>query len=137
MNNISINSWKLNDTEIGYFVGNNTKTSENSFRVFIPKILPMIDRGPATVRTTTLNSSCTINSMQCKIPLSSSIKTQNYIEIKRENGTEFARPILKNNAKVKIHFENGNIDSGVITSRLDPSEYDKNVKITGKGGRRK
>ena len=128
MNTITLNTWSLSTEEIGYYVGRgNTETSASSFKVYIPKILPLLRQGTAQVRKELIENSMLLNDSQCSVKGSSYVKTRNYIEIPAADNVNFKRPVFKNGAKIRISFTAGNVDSGKITNTIDSSSFDKKV----------
>ena len=128
MNSITLNTWSLSTEEIGYYVGRgNAETSASSFKVYIPKILPLLRQGTAQVRKEPIETSMILNDSQCGVKGSSYVKTRNYIEIPAADNVNFKRPVFKNGAKIRISFTAGNVDSGKITNTIDSSSFDKKV----------
>lgn len=128
MNSITLGTWNLSTEEIGYYVGkSDARTDGSSFKVYIPKILPMIKRGTAQIHTEPLSVSGIINDIGCKLETNSSVKTRNYLEVTASDNINFKRPVFKNGAKVKIAFVSGNIDNGKLMNTIDSSTFDKKV----------
>ena len=128
MNSITLGTWSLSTEEIGYYVGkSDTRTDSSSFKVYIPKILPMIKRGTAQVHTEPRSTSGIINDRGCKLDPNSSVKTRNYMEVVASDNVNFKRPVFKNGAKVKVSFVSGNVDSGKLMNTIDSSTFDKKV----------
>lgn len=128
MNSITLGTWSLSTEEIGYYVGkSDTRTDSSSFKVYIPKILPMIKRGTAQVHTEPLSTSGIINDRGCKLDPNPSVKTRNYMEVSASDNVNFKRPVFKNGAKVKVSFVSGNVDNGKLMNTIDSSTFDKKV----------
>lgn len=128
MNSITLDKWNLNKEEIGYYVGkSNIASDSKNFNVYIPKILPLIQKGTASIRTEPISTSGIINASACMVSPSSSIKTQNYITVETDDNINFKRPVFKYGCKLRIVFTEKNIDSGRITNTIDSSSFDKKV----------
>lgn len=110
--------WELGTSEIGKAVGNYIYSSK-TFKVYIPRILPLVKFGKAKIKTVSLNKNCFINSAKCKPSVASQIKTVNYITIKAAPLSKFPSKII-HGEKLKINVANHNIDRLTVASKSDP-----------------
>ena len=108
-------SWKLGTTEIGKSCGYNNPSSR-FFRVYVPKILPLIQFGTPTTKSVGLNRSCFCNSTSCKPSVSPNVISRNYLDIPLADNANIS--CTTNDDSLKIEIFNGNVDKMYVISRL-------------------
>lgn len=122
--------WTLSNEEVGYMVDEDTLSQDaESYKVYVPNILPLIEQGDAQEIEEPLDISCFINDSGCAISSVGSVKTANYLIIKTKDNMEFKRPILKKGAELTIGNTGNSVNTLYITNMKDESEYsdDKSV----------
>ena len=118
--------WELADTEVAYYTPKSGYANVDSLQVFIPKILVRQSLGlPKISAPKTLNSSCLINDKSCKPAVSKSVKTQNFLTVKRNKNDIFKGSILKHGDQVLISVLHGDINNMRVTNRIDNSHRTK------------
>lgn len=122
--------WTLSNEEVGYMVDEDTLSQDaESYKVYVPNILPLIEQGDAQEIEEPLDISCFINDSGCAVSSVGSVKTANYLIIKTKDNMEFKRPILKKGAELTIGNTGNSVNTLYITNMKDESEYsdDKSV----------
>lgn len=122
--------WTLSNEEVGYMVDEDTLSQDaESYKVYVPNILPLIEQGDAQEIEEPLDISCFINDSGCAISSVGSVKTANYLIVKTKDNMEFKRPILKKGAELTIGNTGNSVNTLYITNMKDESEYsdDKSV----------
>ena len=122
--------WTLSNEEVGYMVDEDTLSQDaESYKVYVPNILPLIEQGDAQEIDEPLDISCFINDSGCAISSVGSVKTANYLVVKTKDNMEFKRPILKKGAELTIGNTGNSVNTLYITNMKDESEYsdDKSV----------
>lgn len=105
----NVNEWKMTEDVIGVYADKKGNANAASLKLFIPQITPLISTDSIKTETFTLSKSCFANSTKCMPTVSSNIKTQNYITVKRPPNVMFGNQIK--NLSFKRDSE-GNIISG-------------------------
>ena len=122
--------WTLSNEEVGYMVDEDTLSQDaESYKVYVPNILPLIEQGDAQEIEEPLDISCFINDSGCAISSVGSVKTAYYLIVKTKDNMEFKRPILKKGAELTIGNTGNSVNTLYITNMKDESEYsdDKSV----------
>lgn len=121
----SIEKWKIGDEEIAFLVDPTIPSGSPTMHVYIPKIQPMIPRGAPTITQVPLQNTCFINDPACKPSVSSTISTQNYKTVQRNNNDWFANNTLNSGAQLKLEVLNNNVDQMFVTNKIDKSSGEK------------
>ena len=60
--------WKLNTEEVGYMVDEDSLSQDaDSYKVYVPNVLPLVEQGDALETPSPLDTSCFINDGECTI----------------------------------------------------------------------
>lgn len=122
--------WTLNTEEVGYMVDEDALSQDaESYKVYVPNILPLIEQGDAQEVDEPLDVSCFINDSACAVSSMGSVKTANYLIIKTKDNMEFKRPILKKGAELTIGNTGNSVNTLYITNMKDESEYSKDKTV--------
>lgn len=122
--------WHINEEEVAYYVDKKTaktKTS-TSYKCYVPKLMPAIDKGVATQKSEFTSSSCFCNSSKCKPKGKKSVKTANYLTVKTQDNQEFKRSGLSSGSQVKIRCVGNSVDQLTMTNHIDKSTGTKYTK---------
>lgn len=122
--------WSLNTEEVGYMVDDDALSQDaDSFKVYVPNVLPLVEQGDAAETDEPLDSSCFINDGGCAITTGGTVKTANYLKVPTKDNMEFKRPILRKGSKLTIGNTGDSVNTLYITNKSDESEYstDKTV----------
>lgn len=117
----NIKEWNLDNYEIAKTC-EEVNTRSSSFKVYIPKLMPLINAGKPIQAKQFISPSIFANSDECKPAISTTITTQNFKTLQMADNENFSRTILPYNAEVQIEVTNNNPDSMFITSKIDNSE---------------
>lgn len=130
MQSLSSDKWALGTEEVGYYVGKDeTSTSSSSYKVYIPKIIPLINQGIAKDTNESLSRSCFKNAAACMVTPKNTVTTANYVIVSTQNNQGFVRPVLKMNARLQIKVANKSLDQLYVTNLSDQSDYSAAYKI--------
>lgn len=122
--------WTLNSEEVGYMVDEDTLSQDaDSFKVYVPNILPMVEQGDAKEVDEPLDSSCFINSGDCACTFGTTVKTANYLKVPTKDNMNFSRPILKKGSQLIIGNSGNSVNSLYVTNMKDESEYSKSKSV--------
>lgn len=125
-----INQWSLNTEEVGYMIDKDTMAQgAESYKVYVPNILPMIEQGDAEETEEPLDVSCFINDAGCAIMSTGVVTTANYLKIKTKDNMDFKRPILKKGSEVIIGNSGDSVNTLYITNMKDDSDYSKSKSV--------
>lgn len=125
-----ISQWKLNTEEIGYMVDEDSLSQDaDSYKVYVPNVLPLVEQGDALETPSPLDTSCFINDGECTITSAGTVTTANYLKIKTKDNMEFKRPILKKGAELTIGNTGDSVNTLYITNMTDQSEYSKSKSV--------
>ena len=122
--------WHINEEEVAYYVDKKTaktKTS-TSYKCYVPKLMPAIDKGVAKQKSEFTSSSCFCNSSKCKPNGKKSVKTANYLTVKTQDNQEFKRSGLSSGSQVKIRCVGNSVDQLTMTNHIDKSTGTKYTK---------
>ena len=122
--------WHINEEEVAYYVDKKTaktKTS-TSYKCYVPKLMPAIDKGVAKQKSEFTSSSCFCNSSKCKTKAKKSVKTANYLTVKTQDNQEFKRSGLSSGSQVKIRCVGNSVDQLTMTNHIDKSTGTKYTK---------
>ena len=121
----NLERWYLNKTEIAY---NLEKTAQSygdteaaSWKLYVPKIMPLITMGIPKESTEQLSSSMFINEKSCKPTIQSTIKTRNYILATRPANCSFRYQFKKHGIQLEVEVLHQNLDNLRITNTIDNS----------------
>ena len=122
--------WTLNDEETAIMVGEdvNVKGAE-SYKVYIPNIMPMVEQGDATETPLALTGSCFINAGDCSVTVASTVQSANYITVPTADNQNFSRPIMRKGATMKIRAKGKSVDRLYVTNHSDETEYSKSKSV--------
>ena len=122
--------WSLNDEETAIMVGDDLNVQDtDSYKVYIPNIMPMVEQGDAQETPVAVTSTCFANAGGCNIKVASTVKSANYIQVKPADNQNFARPIMKKGASVKIRTKGKSVDRLYLTNHSDETEYSKSKTV--------
>lgn len=76
----NLTNWVLGTTELAKSCGYNSTGNGKTFRVFIPKIQPLMSFGSPSSVSVALNRNCFCNASNCKPSISTTVVTSNFIE---------------------------------------------------------
>lgn len=125
-----VNQWSLNTEEVGYMVDEDTLAQDvDSYKVYVPNILPMIEQGDAMETPEPLDVSCFANDAGCSVTSVGTVTTANYLKVKTKDNMEFKRPILKKGSQITIGNTGDSVNSLYITNMKDESEYSKSKSV--------
>ena len=122
--------WHINEEEVAYYVDKKTaktKTS-TSYKCYVPKLMPAIDKGVAKQKSEFTSSSCFCNSSKCKPKAKKFVKTANYLTVKTQDNQEFKRSGLSSGSQVKIRCVGNSVDQLTMTNHIDKSTGTKYTK---------
>lgn len=125
-----VNQWSLNTEEVGYMVDEDTLAQDvDSYKVYVPNILPMVEQGDAMETPEPLDVSCFANDSGCSVTSVGTVTTANYLKVKTKDNMEFKRPILKKGSQITIGNTGDSVNSLYITNMKDESEYSKSKSV--------
>ena len=128
--------WALNDEETAVMVGEDVSVKgAESYKVYIPNIMPMVEQGDATETPMALTSSCFINAGDCSVSVASTVQSANYIKVKTADNQMFARPIMRKGSTLKIRAKGKSVDRLYVTNHADETEYSQS-KVVNKDYRK-
>lgn len=107
--------WSLSLTEIGKSVGEN---DGNEFKVWLPKILPLVPFGKAKASAMVLNKSCYLNSDGCKPSIATKVRILNYIKIP-VNRINSLKGKVAHGEGLSINVQNKNIEHMTVTGKIE------------------
>lgn len=116
----NIQEWKLNDYEIAKTC-ETVKSESGKFKLFIPKLMPLINYGKPTKTKQYISSSIFANADECKPSISTTVTTQNFRTLCMLDNDEFSKTLIPSDTEIQIEIKNGNPDSMYITSKIDNS----------------
>ena len=129
-------NWVLGTTELAKSCGNNSTGNGKTFRVFIPKVQPLMSFGSPSSVSVALNRNCFCNAANCKPSISTSITTSNFIEAPvngYDNALSVAYEVYDEPVRIKsVHATlaashgqslkvsalNGNVDNLQVISKM-------------------
>lgn len=134
----NIKEWNLNNYEIAKTC-EKANTKPASFKLYIPKLMPLITYGKPIQTKQFISSSIFANSDECKPATSTTITTQNFKTLQMADNERFSKTTLPYNSEVQIEVKDNNPDSMFIASKIDNSEGDYisneyNSEITNANG---
>lgn len=114
--------WQVSDNEKGIIVEiPYVSSSNNSFKLYMPTIMPLIQQGKPTQIISSLNKSCFINDSSCKPSVASTIKTQNYINVNVFPNRKFENTHFLNGAEVMVEIFNNDVHNMKVSNKVDNS----------------
>ena len=127
---LGTSEWQLNEQEVGYHVGSDALSQRaNSYKIYIPNILPMITQGKAAKTSEPITGACFINDAECQVSMDHMIVSANYIEVPVVDNMAFQRPVLPYGSKVMIGNRGNSVDNLYVTNFSDSSEYSKTKSV--------
>lgn len=121
----NIKPWSLGKTEIAYSMEKtpNTygRTEDAEWMLYVPKIMPLIDKGIPTEKSYNLRPSLFVNEASCKPVIQTTIKTRNYIKAGRPANCSFKYPRKPYSMQVEVEVLHNNPDNLRITNTIDNS----------------
>ena len=125
-----VNQWSLNTEEVGYMVDEDTLAQDvDSYKVYVPNILPMVEQGDAMETPEPLDVSCFANDAGCAVSSIGTVTTANYLKVKTKDNMEFKRPIIEKGSQITIGNTGDSVNSLYITNMKDESEYSKSKSV--------
>lgn len=122
MENSYINNkeWKMGTEEVAKFSEPTSATGASQFRMYIPKLMPLVSFGNPLQVPVVLNPTIFINDPSCKPAPSQQIVTQNYITIPRTLRGSFKLIKIGQGQEIKVEVLNGNEDTIRLKNDVDP-----------------
>ena len=121
----NIKPWSLGKTEIAYSMEKNNRTygqtEDAEWKLFVPKIMPLITKGDPKETTFSMRPSIYINESSCKPVVQTSIKVRNYIKATRPANCSFRYPRKPYDMQVEVEVLHENPDNLRITNTIDNS----------------
>lgn len=121
----NIKPWSLNKTEIAYNLEKTAKTTSSTeaaeWKLYVPKIMPLITMALPKETTVQLTSSMFVNEKSCKPVVQSAIKERNYLKATRPANCSFAHARKKHGIKLEVEVLHQNLDNLRITNTIDQS----------------
>lgn len=124
-NGTNLESWSLNKTEIGYNLEKTASsygdTEAAEWKLYVPKIMPLIDMGIPKETTVQLSSAIFINEKSCKPTVQSTIKSRNWLKGTRPANCSFRYQYKKHGIQIEVEVLHENLDNLRITNTIDQS----------------
>ena len=122
--------WHINEEEVAYYVDKKTAKTKTttSYKCYVPKLMPAVDKGVAEQKSEFASSSCFCNSSKCKPKAKKAVKTANYLTVKTQDNQEFKRSGLSSGSQVKIRCVGHSVDQLTMTNHIDKSTGTKYTK---------
>lgn len=117
----TLKKWNITDDPIAYYVAKRGNANSGTLPLYIPIIMPLINKSTMSDSSKTINRSCFLNATNCMPSLSSTIKTRNYMEVKRSNKESFKNPYLHYGDKIQLSVDRSDENRLSVTNDLDPS----------------
>lgn len=121
----NIKRWNLGKTEIAYNLEKTATTTSSTeapeWKLYIPKIMPMITMGLPKETTVQLPASPFINDKGCKPVINSTIKSRNYLLASRPANCSFAYARKRHGIELEVEVLHENLDNLRITNTIDNS----------------
>ena len=121
----NIKPWSLGKTEIAYSMEKNRqtygRTEDPEWKLYVPKIMPLITKGDPKETTFSLRSSIFVNEASCKPVIQTSVKVRNYIKASRPANCSFKYPRKPYDMQVEVEVLHNNPDNLRITNTIDNS----------------
>lgn len=118
-------AWRVNEIEVGYNLEKTAKTAglteEKTWKVFIPKILPLIMLDIPKDTPESLSASVFINAKDCKPTVQPMIKTRNYVMVTRPANRSFTYKYKTHGMELEVDVLHGNLDNLRISNNVDKS----------------
>ena len=109
--------WKLGNIEKAYAVGSN---SGSVVKVNCPKLMPLIKVAKPSDSTKAISSKCFINHANCKVPISQTVNTRNYIKANVSGNNGFGGKLsFTHGMALQASTNNSDPDTLAITGRED------------------
>lgn len=112
--------WEMGTEEIGQFADPTAATTAGSFRMYIPKLMPLIGFALPKQVPATLNKSIFINDPSCMPAPGATITTQNYITITRTLRGSFKIEKISRGQSIVLECRNKNEDTLFLKNDVDP-----------------
>lgn len=119
--------WHINNQETAYNVessgghGGCGSTRSGSWRVYIPKIMPLISMGTARRSRVSIDTSILVNASSCRPTLNRIISELNYIMADKPSSVGFANPWKGHGMKLEVEVLHNNVDNIRVTNVFDNS----------------
>ena len=121
----NLEMWQLHDFEICFFLHYPRAESEQSrYKLNIPALMPDIPPARPVEGIANINRSIFINDKGCKLPVSPTINTQNYVSIPKRSNEHFNHRYIDFMSTIYVETVTSDIDSMYVTTRKDPSYCD-------------
>jgi hypothetical protein len=83
-----LEDYKINPFEYGFLTTSSHYTS-GSFRLYIPKLMPLMSLGQPSITNWIFNNNIFLNDADCKPTTGQKITTQNFITVGRHHNRDF------------------------------------------------
>jgi len=117
-----LEEYDINQMEYCFLIGNHSHGS-GSFKMNVPKIMPLIGKGNPSTNNVVFNSNIFLNDEECKPSPTNSVTTQNWITIPRFANTDLQfkadiNGIIHSGARFICCFMDRNIRAVYITDNV-------------------
>lgn len=112
--------WEMGTEEIGQFADPTAATTAGSFRMYVPKLMPLISNALPKQVPVTLNKAIFINDPSCTPAPGTTVTTQNYITIQRTLRGSFKIEKISRGQSIVLECRNKNEDTLYIKNDVDP-----------------
>lgn len=124
-NGTNIKDWYLSDLEIAFNLEETPATRSSSqaeeWKLYVPKIMPLIEKGLPKELPLTLTDSMFINEKSCKPVVQKKIYYRNYLLATRPANCSFCFEFKLHDMKLEVEVLHINLDNLRITNHIDNS----------------
>lgn len=123
----NVEPWHLNNQESAYNVESSSghsgcgSTRSGSWRVYIPKIMPLITMGTARRSRVSIDTSILVNASGCRPTLNRIVSELNYIMADKPASVGFANKWKKHGMPLEVEVLHSNVDNIRVTNVYDNS----------------
>lgn len=121
----NIKRWYLSDLEICFNLEETPDTYSSTeaalWKLFVPKIMPLMEMGLPKETPVQLSDSLFINDKACKPSINSVIYQRNYLKATRPDNCSFAYELKFHTMKLEVEVLHVNLDNLRITNHIDNS----------------
>lgn len=122
-NGTNIKEWYLSDLEIAFNLEKTPTTRSSSqaeeWKIYVPKIMPLIEKGLPKEFPLTLTDSMFINEASCKPVVQKKIEYRNYLMATRPANCAFCYEYKKHDMKFEVEVLHVNLDNLRVTNHID------------------
>lgn len=122
-NGTNIKEWYLSDLEIAFNLEETEATRSSSeapeWKLYVPKIMPLIEKGLPKDLPLSLTDSMFINEQSCKPVVQKKIFYRNYLMAYRPDNCAFCYEFKKHDMKLEVEILHVNLDNLRVTNHID------------------